>query len=93
MKKLEYRLKGETLDLIKRIKLFEDLFGDDTATDSLQFTLARDLYDKKYSLPDERLKSPKSMIGSVRNGKTLIVKFSGIDLSIKILKYGIINIS
>jgi len=90
---LEYRLKGETLDLIKRIKLFEDLFGDDTATDSLQFTLARDLYDKKYSLPDERLKSPKSMIGSVRNGKTLIVKFSGIDLSIKILKYGIINIT
>ena len=39
---------GVRLELFKRLKLFEDLFGDQISTDSLTYTLLRDGYDSTY---------------------------------------------
>ena len=36
------------MELFKRLKLFEDLFGDQISTDSLTYTLLRDKYDSTY---------------------------------------------
>jgi alpha-glucosidase len=81
------------LELFKRLKLFEDLFGDDISTDSLTYTLLRDRYDKTFLNP---LKAKSQFPGNIKemsvDGNEVRIKFENISLSLFFLEDTIVKV-
>jgi alpha-glucosidase len=83
----------EYLELIRRLKLFEDLFGDETASASLQYTLGRDAYDSNERGKDKLEIQPGTVKNAVKREKNYEFHFDDLILRITPLESHILKVT